>query len=230
MLDLILSILGVLVYVAEGMTYVVLGSQHARAVDDRLRAHEKSLGTITYLWFVFAWPLTVTLWVMTSLAVRRRLPRPFTQEVKRARLALEKKADETRRDWESRAAFWYAEGQRAEAEDNQALKWAVAEQLSFLLDTRPGGAQTPEERDESRATTVAKVKSQERPTRVRAVRLDESSPATPIAWAPKKRQVPSIYTPSGDVGFCNVCARYRDRSDLMMEGVCRECSEQQGLS
>lgn len=219
-----------------GASYFLCGANHAAVIHIRLSAQGKELGAFAFLMIAFLWPISITLWAASCVVLRRRLPAPFIRDVRPNGLTTEKTRDEMRRDWESRLAFWYAEGQRAEAENDQALKWMVADNLSFLLDTKP---ESP--------VKVSEKKQAPHPY-VKPVRLDASTPgarlmspiSTPMSiWAPHGERWRQLNAEierkgkallAGDVGFCNICARDRERGNLMMEGVCRECSEQQGLS
>jgi hypothetical protein len=255
------SILNFLVFLTIGASYGTIGGQHAGVVDERLEARtNQHLGIFAFILISILWPVSVVLWAASCLMTRQALPGPFTHDVRRARLDAEMAEVEMRRDWESRAAFWYAEGQRAEKEDNQALKWLVAEQLAFLLDTRPDGVQTPEEKAKKDADREAleKAKHRERgkqalaeigrtkkrqvPSLYTDVRMHREGESPTVDWPAlrkkfdaKVRQAPTHHTPSidkrhsGSVSFCNICHRYRSHESLALKGVCRECSEEQGL-
>jgi hypothetical protein len=61
----------------------------------------------------------------------------------------------------------------------------------------------------------------------RALGLDMTSPAySPPLSFPRPK---TVRVSNDAVSFCNVCSSYRTRSQLLMEGVCRECSAEQGL-
>lgn len=206
--------------------------------------------TLAFIWGVL-WPVWTVLWITSAIALQKR-PASLLREpsaADRAALALDqrrKKQELAAKDWEERAAFWYAEGQRAEAEDDQALRWLVAEQLGFLLDTRPAGTETPEEKakrqDEMRALDLAKAREEIKKTSSKPISEWPSHSErmrTAQRAHQKKRSVPSLYTAvtfpkaasigGNDVGFCNICTRYRKRESLAMEGVCRECSDDLGM-
>lgn len=205
---------------------------------------------LAFLWAVL-WPVWTILWITSAFVFQQRpaslLREPSAADRAARRLAQRREQQiQAAKDWEERAAFWYAEGQRAEAEDSQALKWLVAQQLEFLLDTRPGGAETPEEKakrqDEMRALDQAKAREEIKKTSSKPISEWPSHSErmrTAQRAHPKKRTVPSLYTAvtfpkaanigGNDVGFCNICTRYRKRESLAMEGVCRECSDDLGM-
>jgi hypothetical protein len=198
------------------------------------------------------WPVLMVVWIIAALVLPfEQRPASLLYEPSKATRAAwridqrRKEQIQATKDWEERATFWYAEGQRAEAEDSQTLKWLVAQQLEFLLDTRPGGAETPEEKakrqDEMRALDQAKAREEIKKTSSKPISEwpSHGERMRTAQRAHQKRTVPSLYTAvtpkaanigTTAVGFCNICHRYRDHQLLTLKGVCRECSEQQGLS
>lgn len=248
------------------ISYAVIGGNYAYAVHSRARVDGHVLGAIPFLLIASTWPIPVALWLLTCAVTHERRPSPFSLLHERTRLAVKDAEIETARDWERRARHWYAEAERAELEDDQALKWRVAENLAFLLDTQPSGAETPQEKAEriagmkkinKRTTTDQIIGSAHkaklrRATSERAfvkpVHLDKSNPAetaytttsvsmsSPEIASEIKRLglvLPGLVLPAAQkdhwVSLCNICARYRERDQLLMEGVCRECAVDLGL-
>jgi hypothetical protein len=230
-----------------GLAYVHYAYRFGRTASRRY-AH-RAQRPINKLWLIIwsaLWPIWMTMWLMVSIAAGQRLPsllrEPSKAERRKADLArLKEERSRAIKDWQRRASYWYELGQQAEAEDDQALKWAVAENLNFLLETKPEGAKVSgltapepsrETVDETPATDWEKVReSIDRkavnvlgipPARLaeikktqRALRLDVTSPSYSPPTAPA----------SGAVSFCNTC-----KSDQMtMRGVCNECAIEQGL-
>lgn len=175
------------------------------------------------------WPVWAVLWVAAAVVLPfERRPASLIREpskADRAARAMDQRKEQRTlaiQDWQHRASYWFELGKQAEAEDDQLMKWLVAHQLGFLLETQPEGAKvkglttSKEEADDSGQYFEPKEDLREEAARVVSGKKIHSTPP---------RQEGTNW-----VGFCNVCARYRKRDDLMMEGVCRECSEQQGLS
>lgn len=242
------------IYILGALVFCWLGARHAAVVERRLR---KTLGLPLFLAAAAAWPLSVLGWISACLLARRLLSSPFEFGTKLSRLAAEKVENETRRDWEERVDFWLGEGQRAEKEDDQALRWLVADNLSFLLTTRPAGAQTWEERAKTETTRrklrVAKAKAAaeldrvypgtaapERSTYIKPVRLDPPSPVdttaricrdvTSVNWADLRAQFDE------KVRKAPVGAPPKAQwtfckicSRKAMEGICDVCADDQGL-
>lgn len=234
-----------------GLAYVHYAYRFGRTVSRRADAH-RAQRPINKLWLIIwslLWPIWMTMWLMVSIAAGQRLPsllrEPSKAERREADLArLKEEHSLAIKDWQHRASYWYELGQQAEAEDDQALKWAVAENLNFLLETKPEGAkvsgltapETSSDNAETGETDWEKVReSIDRkavnvlgipPARLaeikktqRALRLDVTSPSYSPPTAPA----------SGAVSLCNDCARYRKSDQMTMRGVCNECAIEQGL-
>lgn len=183
------------------------------------------------------WPVLMVVWVIAALVLPfEKRPASLVyepSEATRAAWRLDQRRIEQEaaiEDWENRAAFWFAEGERAEAEDNQALKWLVAEQLGFLIDTQPNGAQAPKKKAKEAAKPYFAPAPDLRRQAAQVLSEPVSWPALRSKFDEKVRKAPTHYERrSGSVGFCNLCHKYRDHQFLAMEGICRECSDEQGL-
>lgn len=197
---------------------------------------------LALLWAVL-WPVWMIAWSVASfiLPAEQRPVSLLHEPSKADRAAAEMDRRRAERklavaDWERRAEHWYDLGEKAEAEGNQALKWAVADNLTFLLDTHPEGPVkdlaapkepqvSPETGDETDWKAVRKSIEK------KAVAHFGIPPAKLAENAVKvqKRNVPNIYAETNSVEFCNVCARYHEHDDMTMKGMCNECSVEQGM-
>jgi hypothetical protein len=119
-------------YLGAGASYANLAYLCARTASHRfaLRTGSPLNKVLALLWGI-CWPILFVLWGMTGNGLLL-LKEPSKAERQERSLAIQ--------DWQRRASYWYKLGQQAEAEDDQALKWAVAENLNFLLETKPEGA------------------------------------------------------------------------------------------
>lgn len=230
-----MDLVSILIHIALGAGYSVVGDQFAQAVKTRFQAHGVRFTRLMYWVFLLIWPIPVLHWILTCVVTQERRPSPLSRRRDLERLASRKAEIETARDWENRITYWQAESQRAKAESNQNLEWLAEANLSFLLDSQPMGAQTPEERAKDRADrdavdqARANAKTPHQDALKRRRELERSKTY-------QKRSVPSLYseprvTNADDhsVDFCNNCHRYRKRDEMMMKGMCRECSTEQGL-
>ena len=200
---------------------------------------------LALLW-ALTWPVWMIIWsVAVFILPAKQRPVSLLHEpskADRAAAGMDRRRAERKlavADWERRAEHWYDLGEKAEAEGNQALKWLVADNLTFLLDAHPEG---PVKVDEKALKTT------------KGVALDPSTEAAPVGsvnpkttpsvdWQEVQASItrkakaihglPSHRLSEGDdrssVGFCNICARYDSRDRLIMEGVCVECAQQQGI-
>jgi hypothetical protein len=242
----------VIMYVLGLSSYVVMMNLYALAASRRC-AHRtgRRLSTSAALLLAVFWPLWMVLWVLGCFIARTPLPSPFWEPsaADRAAAAMDRRKEERSlaiQGWQARASFWFDLGQKAEAEDDQALKWLVADNLNFLLETKPEGAKVkgltaPETSSKTGDETPRDEFQKALQATAEQVRECYSVPPNQLKGSQlriKKRNVPSLYDDvarivqpdeSSTVGFCNICSRYRTRDRLMMEGVCDECSEEQGL-
>jgi hypothetical protein len=231
-------------YFGAGASYANLAYLCARTASRRfaLRTGSPLNKVLALLWGI-CWPILFVLWGTTDNSLLL-LKEPSKAERQERSLAIQ--------DWQHRASYWYELGQKAEAENDQALKWAVAENLNFLLETKPEGAKVSgltapetsrETADEIPATDWEKVsesiwskrealnlsippaKLAETKKTQKALHLDVTSPS----YSPSTLRPTTARASDGAVSFCNVCSSYRTRSQLLMEGVCRECSAEQGF-
>lgn len=179
---------------------------------------------LALLWGLL-WPVWFLLWTVTAVVLPfEQRPASLLREpskADRAAAALDRRKEERSlaiQDWQARASHWYALGQQAEREDDQALKWAVAENLTFLLETKPEGAQVKGLTETKSRET--KAEPYFRPKKDLFREAERVVQNAPVGAPPKTAE---------KVDFCNICARYGLRENLTMEGVCNECAEQQGI-
>jgi hypothetical protein len=238
-----------------GLIYAHYAYRFGRTASRRY-AH-RAQRPINRVWLIIwslLWPIWMTMWLMVSIAAGKPLPsllrEPSKAERRKAELArLKEERSLAIQDWQRRASHWYELGQKAEAENDQALKWAVAENLNFLLETKPEGAkvagltapETSSDNAETGETDWEKVRESidrkavnlgippaklaEIKKTQRALGLDVTSPS----YSPPTLRPTTARVSDDAVSFCNVCSSYRTRSQLLMEGVCRECSAEQGF-
>ena len=237
-----------------GLAYAHYAYRFGRTAARRYahRAHRPINRVWLIIWSAL-WPIWMTMWFMFRIATGQPIPsllrEPSKAERRKAELArLKEERSLAIKDWQRRASYWYELGQKAEAEDDQALKWAVAENLNFLLETKPEGAQVSgltapetsrETVDETPATDWEKVSESIRSERKAVGNVLGLPPARLAEIEKAQRDVTSpSYSPptlpptahaSGAVSFCNTCARYRKSDQMTMKGVCNECAVEQGL-
>jgi hypothetical protein len=234
-----------------GLTYVHFGNRFyvtARRRVEHRSGHE--LNRVLALLWALLWPVWLVMWIMTAI-VFQKAPASLLREpskADRAAVEMDRRKEERSaaiQDWQARASHWHKLGQQAEAEDDQALKWAVAENLNFLLETKPEGAQVkgltkPEKVSvdpETGQETVELIDSDKpiegwasyserlraQKARVKPVRLDESSPAA------KPASFRAAHVGGNAVGFCNICYCYRKPEQMAAKGMCNECAIEQGF-
>lgn len=194
---------------------------------------------LALLWAVL-WPVWMIAWSVASFILPAE-QRPVSllhepSKADRAAAELDRRRAERQlavADWERRAEHWYDLGEKAEAEGNQALKWAVADNLTFLLDTHPEGPVKVDKktlREPAEKTKTEPPYFQPKKDLARdAARVAREAKLAEHRAKVQKRSVPNIYAETNSVEFCNVCARYREYDDMTMKGMCNECSAEQGI-
>lgn len=227
-------LLNVLVWCAYGAIAGRVGITAQRRLAFRTGHHLHWSLAVVYGWL---WPLWLVVWVSAAVVLPfEKRPASLFHEpsaADRAAREMDRRKEERSlaiQDWQHRAAFWYAEGQRAEAEDDQALKWLVAEQLNFLLETKPDGAKV-------KGLTKVEERSKKEQAAEEVLKHPIPSVHNVIDWESIERKAVAFFGTPGHqmvkendaVGFCNICTRYRKHESLAMEGVCRECSHDLGM-
>jgi hypothetical protein len=204
---------------------------------------------LAVLWALL-WPVWAVMWIATAIVFQQRPASLLREPSKADRAAAERdrRAEERSaaiQDWQARASHWYALGQKAEAEEDQALKWTVAANLDFLLATKPDGAQVkgltkPEKvsvDDETGEQTIEVdwsevAKSIEKkaaahfgiPSAQLAKRQDREISVDEMFAGPR-----AMHVGGHAVEFCSVCYCYRESEQMTMKGMCNECAVEQGF-
>jgi hypothetical protein len=243
--DLLLNFIIGLTYGHYGCRFYVTAR---RRVEHR-SGHE--LNRVLALLWALLWPVWLVMWIMTAI-VFQKAPASLLREpskADRAAVEMDRRKEERSaaiQDWQARASYWHKLGQQAEAEDDQALKWAVAENLNFLLETKPEGAQVKGLTKPEKVSVDPETVDSDKPIEewssyserqralkarmkvpknlyVKPVRLDESSPAAQPA------SFRAAHVGGNAVGFCNVCYCYRKPGQMAAKGMCNECAIEQGF-
>jgi hypothetical protein len=210
------------------------------------------------------WPVLMAVWIVAVLALPfEKRPASLVYEpskADRAAVALDRRKEERSpaiQDWQARASHWFELGKQAEEENDQALKWAVAENLTFLLETKPDGAQVkgltePEKVSVSPETGQETIEMSDLDKPIEGwAAYSERQRALKARMQVQKRNVPNLYLKSvrldesnsaakpaipcaahvggNAVGFCNACYCYHKPEQMTMKGLCNECAIEQGF-
>lgn len=185
--------------------YMSLGASFAYGMESRT---QKKLAGMRYLFVVTHWPLFVLAWCFMPKEIRPSSPfSPRTPEQDR----IDRWHGKT--DWQSRWDFFTEQAAEAKREGNPIARERAEEHLRFLEETRP--------KELKKLKSAPKPKSAPLPD-------DFKQQIERAVLLVHKIQPKNQVSPQSKVGFCNVCASYRN-TKFSMEGVCLECYDEQGF-